>query len=79
MSKFLCKCDTVIPISGAIPNPIEWLIISDQAYDNYSGNIDSEKLYSEMRSFLKCEKCGRLWFFWDGYDHPPKLYAPEDY
>jgi hypothetical protein len=79
MGKFVCKCDTIIRISGDIPNPVEWLFIADVEYDKFHGQIDAEKLYSEMKSFLKCEKCGRLWIFWNGYDNAPTLYAPEDY
>jgi hypothetical protein len=79
MSKFLCKCGNVIRISGLIPNPAEWKFISDVAYDKFQGQVDSEEVYQQMRSFLKCEECGRLWVHWDGFDNPPTLYVPEDY
>jgi len=79
MGKFLCKCENTIRISGAIPNPVEWLFISDVEYDKYQELVDAEQLHLAMNSFLKCDKCGRLWVFWDGYDNPPTLYAPEDY
>lgn len=79
MGKFLCKCENVIRISGVIPNPIEWLFISDKEYDNFEPQINSEELYLKMNSFLKCDHCGRLWVFWDGYDNKPTLYMPESY
>jgi hypothetical protein len=79
MGKFLCKCENVIRVSGAIPNPIEWLFISDTEYDSYTNPIEPEKLYLKMNSFLKCDQCGRLWVFWDGYDNMPTLYMPESY
>jgi hypothetical protein len=79
MSKFLCKCDNVIRISGPIPNPTEWKFISDVDYGDYKGKIDAEDLYERMESFLKCDKCGRLWVFWNGYENPPQLYMPEKY
>jgi hypothetical protein len=79
MSKFLCKCENTIRISGSIPNPIEWLFISDVEFDAFEDVVDAEKVYSKMQSFLKCDKCGRLWLFWNGYDNPPTLYSPEDY
>jgi hypothetical protein len=79
MGKFLCKCENIIRISGAIPNPFEWKLISDVEYDKFQGTIGAEELYSQMQSILKCDQCGRLWIFWDGYDKPPTLYMPEDY
>jgi hypothetical protein len=33
MAKFRCACGEVITTSGAIPNPNEWLYISDVASD----------------------------------------------
>lgn len=79
MSKFLCKCGNIIRISGDIPNPIEWKFINDSNFDKLQGEIDREELYMQMRSFLKCDNCGRLWVYWNGFDNPPTLYAPEDY
>jgi hypothetical protein len=31
-----------------MPNPIEWLLISDEAYDRLSGAGDVESLYRSM-------------------------------
>jgi hypothetical protein len=76
MPSIQCHCGERLGY-GEIPNPIEWLAISDAEYDAYSGMIDSEALYNAMRSFLKCPRCGRLWVFWDGFQKPPKVYAPE--
>ncbi|WP_299107024.1 hypothetical protein [uncultured Tenacibaculum sp.] len=76
MSKFKCKCRKIIRLNQ-IPNPNEWLIISDIDYDNYSGMIDSEKLYTKMESMFKCFNCGRLWVFWDGLDLEPTSYKIE--
>jgi hypothetical protein len=77
MPKLICKCDNVISM-GEIPNPNEWLFISDIVYDKFTEGIDSETLYMQMKGMLKCNKCGRLWFFWDGYDNAPSCYKPED-
>ena len=63
---------------GAIPNPIEWLIVSDKVYESFQGTIDAEALYQSMDSILKCPKCGRLWVFWDGFDSEPSCYLPEE-
>lgn len=51
MPKMLCKCDSML-YYGDIPCKIEYKFISDTAYNTYEGNIDSEKLYLEMKSFL---------------------------
>lgn len=76
MPSIKCKCGEKLGY-GAIPNPIEWLIISDSTYDTYAGKIDSEKLYQEMKNILKCPMCSRLWIFWDGFDAPPVSYKLE--
>ena len=77
MPSINCKCGKKLGY-GEIPNSIEWLMISDEAYDKYSGEIDSELLYKEMKSFLKCPNCGRLWVFWDGFQSSPTVYNCDD-
>lgn len=77
MSKMLCKCGETLFLQK-IPNDKEYKFISDVEYDKYEGMIDSEKLYMEMKSFIKCNKCGRLWFFWDGFNNEPKEYLPSE-
>jgi hypothetical protein len=76
MPSILCTCGEKLGY-GEIPNPIEWLAISDTAYDGYAGNIDAEALYREMKSILECPRCGRLWAFWDGFGKPAKVYVVE--
>jgi len=71
-----CKCNNVIKI-GEIPNPNEWLIISDIEYNKYSGNVDSEELYKELRTVLICNHCSRIWIYWEGSSTPPVCYRPE--
>lgn len=34
----------------------------------------SEQLYQEMRMFFKCDRCERLWVFWNGFDEEPYEY-----
>jgi len=76
MPSIICKCQKKLSY-GEIPNSIEWLSISDVNYDKYDNNIDRDKLYMEMISILKCDNCGRLWFFWDGFESEPIPYFPE--
>ena len=76
MPKINCKCGNIISY-GEIPNPHEWLIISDVEYDSFSGSIDSEELYKQMKSMLKCEVCGRIWIFWNGFQSAPTPYFEE--
>jgi uncharacterized protein with PIN domain len=63
---------------GNVPNSIEWLMISDTRFDEFTGNVDAEELYAEFEHFLKCSKCGRLWMFWNGFKHQPACYEPTD-
>jgi hypothetical protein len=56
MPSLKCTCGEKLSY-GEIPNPIEWLTISDVAYDSYEDSIDPEKLYLEMKSILKCPSC----------------------
>jgi hypothetical protein len=78
MSSIICKCQKHLHISGEIPNPVEWLIISDAAYDGFSGLIDAEGLYRAFRHMLKCPDCGRLWVYWDGFKGVAKCYEPSE-
>ena len=76
MPSITCKCGERLGY-GEIPNPIEWLIISDVDYDSYENAVDAEKLYQEMKSILKCPSCDRLWFFWSGFGSEPTSYIPD--
>ncbi len=73
MPKFLCTCKEVLSYSD-IPCKIEYKFISDVEYDEFYGEIDAEKLYEQMKSFIKCPTCHRLWVFWDGYNNKPTEY-----
>lgn len=73
MPKFLCSCGEVIRYSD-IPCKIQYKFISDVKYDDYQGLIDSEQLYLDMESFLKCENCKRLYVFWNGFGEEPDEY-----
>ncbi len=74
MPAILCTCGDRISY-GEIPCPHEWLFISDVDFDAYEGSVDCDVLYRAMKSFLKCEKCGRLWVFWNGFKHPPEEFV----
>lgn len=73
MPKFLCKCGEMLRYSD-IPCKIEYKFISDEDYDSYQGSVDTEKLYSEMKSIIKCPDCNRLWVFWNGFENEPTQY-----
>ena len=51
------------------------LCISDIEFDKFQDKVDTEKLYMQMKSILKCSKCNRLWVFWDGLQNKPKEYV----
>ena len=75
MPKIICKCNKVIDY-GQIPSKHDYLFIADTEYDKYNGMIDSEKLYNQMKTFIKCPNCQRIWIFWDSFQKPPKEYLP---
>lgn len=73
MPSILCRCGDRIDLS-MIPNPNEWLLVSDVEYDEFSEEVDAEKLYKRFRHMLICPNCKRLLIFWDGFDAEPSYY-----
>jgi hypothetical protein len=76
MSKFRCVCGYTIAISGGIPNPDEWLFISDAEFDEVRGTVDAEVLYKRFRRAFVCPASGHIWVFHDMTDPRPVGYAP---
>ena len=76
MPKLLCKCGNVIKAND-IPNPNQYMIISDTDFEKYSEVKDLYDLYIKMTIVLKCSACHRLWIFWDGFSAPPQPYLLE--
>jgi hypothetical protein len=72
VSKFRCVCGHVLNTSGQIPNPDEWLFMSDVEFAEYEGNVDGERLYSKFGRAYVCPVSGHLWIFHDPSqtDHP---------
>jgi len=75
MPKFLCECGEALSYSE-IPCKIEYKFISDVDYDQFQGEINAEDLYIQMKSFIECQNCKRLWVFWNGYQERPTQYIP---
>lgn len=73
MPSINCKCGHRISY-GEIPTINQWLMISDLTYDEYSGNIDAERLYSQMTPALECPICHRFMIFWSGFNNSPIIY-----
>jgi hypothetical protein len=73
MPQIICLCENILSYSE-IPCSIEYKFISDVEYDQYQETINAEDLYQNMKSFLKCPKCDRLWVFWNGYTSSPTEY-----
>ena len=78
MAKFNCKCGNTISTSGQIPNPNEWLMISDVEYDSLDSKITLEELYLKTKSLFVCDKCKRVWIFWNGFDSDPIAYIVDE-
>lgn len=81
MPATLCHCGERVNY-GSIPNPTEWLLVSDVAFDALTDpetdKVAAEDLFHQMKHALLCPHCGRLWVFWNGFaadPHPP--HAPE--
>lgn len=76
MAKFVCVCGHPITTSGTIPNPNEWRCLSDQDFDSFEGLIDAEDVYQATTIMYRCPISDHLWFFWEGFEKVPTLYAP---
>jgi len=76
MPAIKCKCGEHISY-GSIPNPGEWLAISDVEYDTIVGAVDSEELYQRYVHALNCSNCGRLLVFNHGFVEKPLFFVPE--
>jgi hypothetical protein len=42
MAKWLCSCRATIRSSGLVPNPAEYLLVSDLDFDAFTGRIQAE-------------------------------------
>ena len=76
MSKFRCVCGHVISTSGEIPNPDEWLFISDSEFEDLHGEVDAELLYRRLGRAYVCPVSGHLWVFRKPDASAPVGYAP---
>lgn len=76
MPKFKCKCENIIDLSQ-IPSPPELLLISDVDFEKYWEKFDVEQLYNEMTIVVKCDNCGRLHIFFNGFDKAPNTFNEE--
>jgi hypothetical protein len=77
MAKWLCACGVTIQSSGTIPNESQWLLMSDQEFEAFTGLVQAEDVYTNMTVAFKCPTCGRLHIFWQGLENDPVVYAPE--
>jgi len=77
VAKWLCPCGEAIQSSGDVPNPIEWLLISDHDFGAFEGLAQSEDVYAAATHAFRCPTCDRLHIFWRGMDADPVVYASE--
>jgi hypothetical protein len=77
MATWLCACGTTIRSSGDIPNPIQWMLMSDQDFGAFTGLVRAEDVYTNMTLAFRCPTCDRLYIFWRGMADDPVVYAPE--
>jgi hypothetical protein len=90
VAKFLCTCGVIVRTGGAIPNPNEWHLISDDGHDP---ELPGSELLSLSILAWRCAACGRLWLdagrvkdgkeaetFWEYVPafHEPGPLAPRD-
>lgn len=74
MPAIICSCGERLSY-GALPCDIEWKFVADPVVMAMPDDIKFEDLYSTMNSFLKCQACGRLWVFWNGFQQDPQEYV----
>ncbi len=77
MPNIKCICESRIGFGG-IPNPNEYLLISDVKFEKFWDSPNTEQLYNEMSIVGKCSNCGRLHVFWDGFDKPQTIYKIDE-
>lgn len=75
MSALMCTCGNDLRVSE-MPCKTEFIFISDSEYDRFEGDINTDKLYVQMKSFFQCTECKRLWVFWEGFNKKPTEYIP---
>lgn len=54
MPAILCKCGVRVSY-GLIPNPTEWLFISDEGFSDFAGdddNVNADRLFHKMKNIL---------------------------
>jgi len=78
MAKYACPyCAGFAHTSGAIPNPNEWLLISDEDRDGMQESINSDELYKQFLHLFKCVSCEAIAIFWAGLSEAPTWYEPK--
>lgn len=76
MPHLTCQCGTTLRY-GEIPCEIEWLLLRDTDFDKLPAAVETEALYRQSNSLLRCPMCARLWVFWEGFQNPPTEYVPQ--
>lgn len=60
--------------SGEIPNPQEWLIVSDEEYNALGEFASLEDVYSAFKLLFLCDVYHRIYFYKDGFDKEAIVY-----
>jgi hypothetical protein len=76
MAKFVCVCGETLRISGDIPNPIQWNCLSEVQFDGLPDDASVTDAYLLATLMFRCPKSDHLWFFWEGIENDPQMYAP---
>jgi hypothetical protein len=77
MAKWMCTCGETMQSSGPIPNPAEWLLVSDTDFDAFTGLVQADDVYANLTHSFRCPTCDRMHVFWIGFDNEPIVFAPE--
>lgn len=64
-------------MSGAIPNPLEWHLSSNQELERFWDSEDFPGLQQAARPVYLCPACGRIWVYWDGFEGERVSYVRE--
>jgi hypothetical protein len=76
MPSRICKCGTQLRF-GSFPNPLEWIIMSEEKFDLYPSDTKISELLLDSDILMKCDKCHRVWIYWKGFDNSPTCYIEE--
>ncbi|RJQ80330.1 hypothetical protein D5S17_07625 [Pseudonocardiaceae bacterium YIM PH 21723] len=63
-------------MSGYIPNPGEWLVVSDEDINGDDSAKTIDEMYARSNHAFRCPDSGHLFIFWEGLGGAMSIYQP---